>query len=131
MTSINTLTHKYSSLFQPLTTLPPSRPTNHTITLLPNSSPVNVRPYCYPYYQKKEIESQVASMLQHGLIQLGTNPFSSTVLLVKKRDVSWRFCVDYRTLNAITIKDDFPIPTVDKLLDEFGGAKWFLKLDLM
>lgn len=88
MTSINTLNHKYSSLFQPLTTLPPSRPTNHTITLLRDSSSVNVQSYCYPYYQKQEIKSQVASMLKHGLIQPSTSLFPSSVLLVKKRDGS-------------------------------------------
>ena len=90
-----------------------------------------MRPYCYPYYQKQEIESQVASMLKHNLIQPSTNPFSSLVLLVKKCDGSWRFCVDYRTLNVITVKDHFLIPMVDELLDELGGTKWSSKLDLM
>ena len=84
--TIQTLLTKCPSLFQPLTTLPPSRPTDHTINLLPNTTPVNVQPYRYPYSQKQEIENQVASMLHHGHIQHSSSPFSSPVLLEKKRD---------------------------------------------
>lgn len=94
-------------------------------------TPVDVWPYRYPHYQKCEIELQVEAMLQKGLIQPSTNPFSSPVLLVRKHDGSWQFCVDYHALNSITMCDRFPIPTIDEHLDELGQARWFLKLDLL
>lgn len=87
-----------------------------------NSAPVNVHPYRYPHFQKQEIEWQVDMMLRNEIIRPNTNPFSSFVLLVKKRDGLWRFCVDYRALSTITIKDFFSIPTMDELLEELGSA---------
>ena len=128
---IEELIDRYSQLLQPLLDLPPSRDTDHAINILPEATPVNVKPYRYPHYQKKEIEDQISSMLDKGFRRPSANPFSSPVLLVKKKDGSWRFCIDYRALNTITIRDRFPIPTIDELLDELGGAQWLSKLDLM
>ncbi|WVZ26301.1 hypothetical protein V8G54_004845, partial [Vigna mungo] len=127
---LQTLLTKYASLFQSPTNLPPSRPIDHGITLQPNSAPISVRPYRYPHFQKHEIEQQVQRMLDSGFIKPSTSPFSSPVLLVKKKDGTWRFCVDSRALNAVTVKDKFPIPTVDELFDELGNATWFSKLNL-
>jgi len=80
---------------------------------------------------KDEIEAQVDAMLQQGLIQLSTSPFNSPVLLVHKKDGSWRFCVDYCYLNALTIKTAFPIPIFEQLMDELAGAEYFSTLDLL
>lgn len=127
---ITSLLHQFSTLFEPPSSLPPSRPTDHRIPLLPNTTPINVRPYRYAHSQKTELESQVNDMLSTGLIRPSCSPYSSPVLLVRKKERSWRFCVDYRALNVAMVKDRFPIPIVDELLDELHGASCFTKLNL-
>jgi hypothetical protein len=124
------LLDNFTDLFVEPSGLPPPRDRCHEIRLLPGTPPVAVRPYQYAHIQKQELERQCAAMLQTGVIRPSTSSFSASVLLVKKGDGSWRFCVDYRALNAATIKDKFPIPVVEELLDELRSASFFTKLDL-
>ena len=128
--AMDTLLREFEHIFEEPQGLPSARDCEHRIHLLPGTAPVTVRPYRYPARQKDELERQCRDMLQRGVIRRSSSAFSSPVLLVKKADGSWRFCVDYRALNRRTVKDSFPIPMVDELLDELRGAKYFTKLDL-
>ncbi|CAN6680565.1 unnamed protein product [Malus baccata var. baccata] len=121
---------QFTDIFQVLTKLPPSREHDHHIPLVQGATPPNIRPYHYGPLQKTEIEKAVQELLIAGFIRPSHSPFSFPVLLVKKKEGSWRMCIDYRELNALTIKDKYLIPLIDNLFDELYGPKYFTKLDL-
>lgn len=89
-----------------------------------------MRPYRYSPAQKDEIERQVQELLIHGVIKPSTSPFASPVLLVKNKNGEWWLCVDYRRLNAMIVKNRYPMPVMEEFLDELYGAVWFTSLDL-
>jgi hypothetical protein len=122
--------HQYNDVFQEPTALPPERTCDHTIPLQNGSQPPNVRPYRMPHKQKNLVEELVNKMLKTSEIRPSNSPYSSPAILVRKKDKSWRLCVDYRQLNSITIKNRYPIPVIEDLLDELQGATIFSKLDL-
>lgn len=127
---IKDLIHEYDTIFQEPSTLPPARVYDHSIPSLPNTAPVNCRPYRYSPEQKDEVERQVANMLKSGIVVPSLSPFASPVLLVKKKDNFWRFCVDYRKLNNISVKNKFPLPIIDQFFDEIAGVQYFSTIDL-
>lgn len=121
---------EFQDLFAAPKSLPPSRVFDHHIPLLPGSVPVNSRPYRYAPLHKDEIERQVLALMKAGLIVPSASPFASPVLLVQKKDGSLRFCVDYRKLNDMTVKNRFPMPLVDEILDELSVTQYFTSLDM-
>lgn len=127
---LDALLLEFEGLFVEPMGLPLERHLDHRIHLLPGSAPVAVQPYRYPHLQKDDLECQCATMLQQGMIRSSSSAFSSLVLLVKKHDGTWHFCVDYLVLNELMIKNKFSIPVVDELIDELHGACFFSKLDL-
>lgn len=127
---IQKIVDQYSDLFTEPTGVPSNRAMTHSIPLLAGAQPFRLRPYRYTPAQKDEIEKQVAQLLQHNMIQESTSPFASPVLLVKKKTGEWRLCVDYRRLNAYTIKNKFPIPIIEELFEELIGADGSLHLTL-
>jgi hypothetical protein len=127
---LQTLLAAYQHIFCDPRGLPPARRHDHKIPLKDESQAVNLRSYRYSGLQKDTLETLVAEMLEAGIVQPSNNPFASPVVLVKKKDQTWRFCVDFRALNKITIKDKYPIPIIDELLEELEGAAIFSKIDL-
>ena len=93
--------------------------------------PIKLPPRRLPIGKRQIEREEVQSMLNQGVIQPSVSPWASPVVLVKKKDGSTRFCVDYRRLNDVTTHDAYPIPRVDDSLDALAGGKWFNTMDLM
>ena len=124
------LLKEFDDVFEIPKELPPHRNFDHQIPLKEENVTVNIRPYRYPPAQKDTIETMVKELLDSGVIRPSNSPFSSPIVMVKKKDGSWRMCIDYRHLNKHTVKDKFPIPVIEELIDELQGAQVFSKLDL-
>ncbi|UYV67631.1 K02A2.6-like [Cordylochernes scorpioides] len=93
-------------------------------------APIRQRPYRVSPYERGVIQTEVDKMLKSGIVKPSDSPWSSPVVLVKKKDGTWRFCVDYRRLNKITRKDVYPLPRIDDTLDSLKGASVFSTMDL-
>ena len=127
---VDSLLQEFSQIFETPAELPLLKGHKHSIILKEGAQLVCQSPHRYPFYQKNEIEKIVKELLLVGSIRDSSNPFASPILLVRKANDLWRMCIDYRALNSITVKDKFPIPIIDELLDELHRAAIFSKLDL-
>ena len=95
-----------------------------------DTAPIRQYPRRFPYAYREEVSKQVSEMLEQGVIQQSNSPWASPIVLVKKKDGKFRFCVDYRKLNAATKRDAHPLPRIDDLLDSLQGSTMFSTLDL-
>jgi hypothetical protein len=126
------LLDKFKDLFitSPLPPLPPLREVNHEINLVPHQPPPYGPLYRLSPPELAELKKQLTALLQAGHIRPSISPYGAPVLFVPKKDGSWRMCIDYQALNKITIKNRYPLPRIDDLLDQLKGAKVFSKIDL-
>ena len=111
--------------------VPPDRNAFETIPLEPNSEPPFRHMYRLNPLEREEVTKQITELLKKGLIEPSTSPYGAPILFVTKKDGSLRMVIDYRALNKITIKNRYPLPRIDDLLDQLQGAKYFSSLDLL
>ena len=103
----------------------------HGIPIVPGTRPIRQPPHRLGPEKEAEAERQVKDLLDKGLIEPASGAWSSPVVLVRKKDKSWRFCVDYRRLNAVTQQDAYPLPRIDESLEALAGSRFFTTLDLL
>ncbi|KAL0373151.1 UNVERIFIED_CONTAM: Transposon Ty3-G Gag-Pol polyprotein [Sesamum calycinum] len=96
----------------------------------PGVAPISITPYRMALVELQELKKQLEELLKKGFIRLSTSPWGAPVLFVKKKDGSTRLCVNYRQLNRVTVKNKYPLPRIDDLLDQLKGATTFSKIDL-
>ena len=110
--------------------MPPDRDIEFVIELQPGTAPISKRSFRMPPNELAELKVQLQDLLDKGFIRPSSSPWGCPALFVKKKDNSLRLCVDYRPLNAVTIKNKYPLPRIDILFDQLAGAKVFSKIDL-
>ncbi|KAJ9526881.1 hypothetical protein QJQ45_017743 [Haematococcus lacustris] len=128
--ALNALLDEYADVFAPITSLPPERPVGHAIPLVPDARPSVVPQYRMSQEEHAELKKQVQDLLAKGMIEPSSSPFAAPILFVKKKSGELRMCLDYRQLNKITIRDQYPLPRIDDLFDKLSGCTVFSSLDL-
>jgi len=110
--------------------VPPEREVEFAIDLVPVTKPVSMAPYRMSASELAELKKQLEDLLDKKFVRPSVSPWGAPVLLIKKKDGSMRLCIDYRQLNKVTIKNRYPLPRIDDLMDQLVGAKVFSKIDL-
>ncbi|GJY86354.1 putative reverse transcriptase domain-containing protein [Tanacetum coccineum] len=113
-----------------LSGLPPARPVEFQIDLIPGAAPVARAPYRLAPSEMKELSEQLQELSDKGFIRPSSSPWGAPVLFVKKKDGSFRMCIDYRELNNLTVKNRYPLPRIDDLFDQLQGSSIYSKIDL-
>ncbi|GJW39679.1 putative reverse transcriptase domain-containing protein [Tanacetum coccineum] len=110
--------------------LPPVRQVEFQIDLNPGAAPVAQAPYRLAHLEMQELSNQLQELADRGFIRPSTSPWGAPVLFVKKKDGSFRMCIDYRELNKLTVKNRYPLPRIDDLFDQLQGSSVYSKIDL-
>nr|GEV17458.1 putative reverse transcriptase domain-containing protein [Tanacetum cinerariifolium] len=110
--------------------LPPPRQVEFRIDLIPGATPVARAPYQLAPSELKELSEQLKELSEKGFIRPSSSPWGAPVLFIKKKDGSFRMCIDYRELNKLTIKNKYPLPRIDDLFDQLQGSSVYSKIDL-
>jgi hypothetical protein len=110
--------------------MPPERAIEFKIELQPSTAPIAKAPYKLSPVEMKELKIQLQGLLDKGYIHPSISPWGCSMLFVEKKDKKMHLCVDYRLLNAVTIKNKYPLPRIDILFDQLAGAQVFSKIDL-
>ncbi|GJX96001.1 putative reverse transcriptase domain-containing protein [Tanacetum coccineum] len=110
--------------------IPPVRQVEFQIDLIPRAAPVARTPYRLAPSEMQELSNQLQELTDRGFIRPSTSPWGAPVLFVKKKDGSFRMCIDYRELNKLTIKNRYPLPRIDDLFDQLQGSSVYSKIDL-
>ncbi|GJX92575.1 putative reverse transcriptase domain-containing protein [Tanacetum coccineum] len=113
-----------------LSGLPPIREIEFQIELIPRATPVAKSPYRLAPSEMEELSGQLKELQDKGFIRPSLSPWGALVLFVKKKDGSFRMCIDYRELNKLTVKNRYPLPRIDDLFDQLQGSQFFSKIDL-
>ncbi|GJS72509.1 putative reverse transcriptase domain-containing protein [Tanacetum coccineum] len=110
--------------------LPPTRQVEFQIDLVPGAAPVARAPYRLAPSEMEELSTQLQELSDKGFIRPSSSPWGAPVLFVKKKDGSFRMCIDYRELNKLTVKNRYPLPRIDDLFDQLQGSSVYSKIDL-